>query len=258
MKGNIHKIASSVLWAIIIATIIYGAQKADYHTNALSDELAKLNQAISAGDMIRLHIIPDSDEPEAQQLKLAVRDAVLTVYADRLSALNADEVRSLLPTLLPDIEKTAESIAHDNGYDGTVTASFGKCQFPYREYAGLPVPAGEYDSLIIRIGSAQGRNWWCVMYPPLCLLTPDTLDAAQAVTHQAGMDQSNPTILNRKAAHIPLLPPPKEVNILFIKEHTLVSCCVVRSSSESETPYVNIALPPLFHSVILDWVRSLF
>ena len=121
-------------------------------------------------DTLRLHILAASDSDEDQTLKLAVRDGILAEYSRELSGLaDLEDARSAIEARLPDIIATAERIVAEAGYDYRVTASLGEEWYDTRDYGELSLPRGVYTSLIIRIGEGQGRNWWCVMYPPMCL-----------------------------------------------------------------------------------------
>ena len=121
-------------------------------------------------DTLRLHILAASDSEEDQALKLAVRDGILAEYSAQLSEVgDLDDARAALEARLPDIVATAERIVAEAGYDYRVTASLGEEWYDTRDYGELSLPRGVYTSLIIKIGEGQGRNWWCVMYPPMCL-----------------------------------------------------------------------------------------
>lgn len=121
-------------------------------------------------DTLRLHILAASDSDEDQALKLAVRDKILTEYSEELSGVAAlEDARATLEARLPDIIATAQDVVIASGYDYTVTASLGEEWYDTRDYGELSLPRGVYTSLIIKIGEGQGRNWWCVMYPPMCL-----------------------------------------------------------------------------------------
>ena len=121
-------------------------------------------------DTLRLHILAASDSDEDQALKLRVRDGILTEYSAQLSEVtDLEDARATLEARLPDIVATAERIVAEAGYDYTVTASLGEEWYDTRDYGEVSLPRGVYTSLIIRIGNGQGRNWWCVMYPPMCL-----------------------------------------------------------------------------------------
>ena len=121
-------------------------------------------------DTLRLHILAASDSDEDQALKLRVRDGILAEYSAELSEVtDLEDARVTLEARLPDIVATAERIVAEAGYDYTVTASLGEEWYDTRDYGKMSLPRGVYTSLIIRIGKGQGRNWWCVMYPPMCL-----------------------------------------------------------------------------------------
>ena len=121
-------------------------------------------------DTLRLHILAASDSDEDQALKLRVRDGILAEYSAQLSEVtDLEDARVAIEARLSDIVATAERIVAEAGYDYTVTASLGEEWYDTRDYGEMSLPRGVYTSLIIRIGKGQGRNWWCVMYPPMCL-----------------------------------------------------------------------------------------
>ena len=121
-------------------------------------------------DTLRLHILAASDSEEDQALKIRVRDGILAEYSQELSDVSGlEDARDTLQTRLPDIVATAQNIVAESGYDYTVIASLDEEWYDTREYGEVSLPRGVYTSLIIKIGEGQGRNWWCVMYPPMCL-----------------------------------------------------------------------------------------
>ncbi len=119
---------------------------------------------------VRLHILAPSDSIEDQNLKLLVRDFILKKYgtelSDEKSSLEAEENLRLL---LPHIESDCSRLILDTGYDYSVKAELKEEWFNTREYGAFSLPSGRYVSLILTLGSGEGQNWWCVMYPPLCL-----------------------------------------------------------------------------------------
>ena len=119
--------------------------------------------------MIRLHVLANSDEQYDQELKLLVRDRVLA-EATALLEESADmqDARTRLENALPQLEQTARQEIAAQGYDYTVSARLENTEFPLKEYDGFSLPAGEYLALRVLIGDAEGQNWWCVVYPPLC------------------------------------------------------------------------------------------
>ena len=121
-------------------------------------------------DVLRLHIIADSDSAADQSLKLSVRDRVIRecagFYKDCGSKASAMEITA---AHLREIERAAESEVRAHGFDHSVSAELDKAYFNTRYYDEFTMPAGWYDALRIRIGSGGGSNWWCVVYPSLCL-----------------------------------------------------------------------------------------
>ncbi len=123
-------------------------------------------------DVIRLHVIAASDSAEDQANKLYVRDAVLARYGESLSAYpSRDTAARAAEILLPEIENTAREALLDCGVDADVRVTLTEEEYPRRDYDTFSLPAGKYLSMRILIGEAEGQNWWCVLYPPLCLET---------------------------------------------------------------------------------------
>ena len=120
-------------------------------------------------DTLRLHILANSDSEDDQRLKLEVRDRLLEKYSAALSSAEGKEdATQSISLLLTDIERDAEEWIREAGYGYEVTASLGEEWYDTREYGEYALPKGRYTSLRIIIGEGGGRNWWCVMYPPLC------------------------------------------------------------------------------------------
>ena len=120
------------------------------------------------GSVLRLHILAESDSDRDQQLKLYVRDALLeSGILDGADSLA--EAESIAAERLPDIERIAETVLRANGCDLPVEAELADTEFEVRTYGDITMPAGTYRALRVKIGSAQGHNWWCVMYPSLCV-----------------------------------------------------------------------------------------
>ncbi|MBR5381681.1 MAG: stage II sporulation protein R [Oscillospiraceae bacterium] len=135
--------------------------------------LAAVNeQAALSEKLIRLHVVAHSDALEDQALKLKVRDAVLeTAGQATAGAKDAKEAEARLTAGLAEIEAAGKKAAAAEGYDYNITASLGRERFTARDYDTFSLPAGEYTTLRVVIGEGQGRNWWCVCFPPLCTQT---------------------------------------------------------------------------------------
>ncbi len=121
-------------------------------------------------DTVRLHILANSDSDEDQSLKLRLRDAILTEFSDSLSDFeDAETAKAMLISTLPEIESFSEEKMAEYGYSYPVRVTFTEEWYETREYEDFTLPRGYYSSLRVIIGEGEGQNWWCVMFPPLCL-----------------------------------------------------------------------------------------
>ena len=138
---------------------------------------AQGRQRALADGLIRLHVIAVDDSESEQALKLRVRDAVLAYLEPKLDgAADADEAAGTLASELEGIRAAAESASEGRG----VAVALGQERYPLRQYGDFALPAGEYRSLRVTIGEGEGRNWWCVVFPPLCLRSAES-PAVQSV-----------------------------------------------------------------------------
>ncbi len=136
-------------------------------------------------DTVRLHIIANSDSEADQALKLDLRDAVLENFGAQLAtAENANDAEMITEALLPEIELFSEEFVSSRGYSYSVSASLTKEYYGTRVYEDFTLPSGEYISLRIIIGEGEGQNWWCVMYPPMCLDASLCGDGAAAYSNE--------------------------------------------------------------------------
>lgn len=166
------RMLSGMLIVIGICMICVGAAgPADFGAQA---RRAGLERALDAGELVRLHIIAADDSDAAQQVKLRVRDALLAAYGPALAELKSRaQALEFLGGELENIESIARGVLSAGGFDYGARASLRERDFPDREYEGVEVPAGRYMALDVELGGAQGRNWWCVIYPALCAPQPD-------------------------------------------------------------------------------------
>lgn len=120
--------------------------------------------------VVRLHVLANSDSEEDQALKLRVRDAILAVTAPMLEGCTSrEEAVTALEAGRADIYRAACEVIRDAGRSDAVDIQLGKEDYPTRTYETCAFPAGEYVSLRVCIGAAEGQNWWCCLFPPLCL-----------------------------------------------------------------------------------------
>ena len=151
------RIELSVAFGLICALLLSVS-----HFNAACDDLRQ--------NVLRLHIIANSDSDADQSLKLKIRDEILKETGDLF--LNCNDLENAEKTVkenLNSFSDIANRVIEKNGFDYTATASFGKSDFSTRYYDDFTLPAGEYDSLIITLGEGEGKNWWCVVYPTVCI-----------------------------------------------------------------------------------------
>lgn len=131
--------------------------------------LTAQTQAEWAEQVVRLHVLANSDSDADQALKLQVRDAVLAEMPSLFTkAHSQSEALSIVKQHLPALERLARQVITKAGYNYTVKASVGTFDFPDRTYGDVTLPAGPYEALRLEIGEAKGANWWCVLFPPLC------------------------------------------------------------------------------------------
>lgn len=134
-----------------------------------------------ADKLIRFHVVADSDDDEAQRIKLEVRNAVLSEVEQLLeNATNRDEAEMIIGENLETIRKAAENELEAQNDESGIEVLLTKESFPTRYYDTFTLPAGDYTSLRITIGEGEGHNWWCVVFPPLC--TGAALDEAEAAS----------------------------------------------------------------------------
>jgi len=134
---------------------------------------AEQEQPVASGekDLIRLHIVANSDSERDQKLKLEVRDAVVAYLTPLLRhAGSAEEAKQIVETQREEIIKLALNVIRRNGASYSAVLETGWFDFPLRTYGTLTLPAGKYQAVRLLLGEAQGKNWWCVLFPPLCFV----------------------------------------------------------------------------------------
>lgn len=121
--------------------------------------------------LIRFHVLANSDSDEDQKLKLKVRDAIIEYLTPILKeSKSLDESREILNREDKKVKEIANKIIKENGYNYKVESTFDRENFPDKTYGNIMLPQGNYEAYRILIGEAEGQNWWCVMFPPLCFV----------------------------------------------------------------------------------------
>jgi stage II sporulation protein R len=158
MKKTILKIEASILVALLICCAL--------NINSFSKQCDSIREK-----MLRMHVIANSDSSEDQKLKLQVRDAVLKAGKDLFDgSITSDEAIEKISPHIDTLEKTALKVIKDNGFDYNVKITVAEEYFKTRTYENsVTLPAGYYTAIKVIIGEGKGQNWWCVMFPPMCL-----------------------------------------------------------------------------------------
>ena len=147
-----------------------------------------MDHYVLSNQLIRMHVIANSDSTIDQDIKLKVRDAVLAgIESDLNQISDVDSAKLYLQESLPKIERIANDVLSAAGFEEVTVASMCKEAFPVRYYDTFSLPAGIYESLKIVIGEGKGHNWWCVAFPSLC--TPVTAEAFSEQAMDAGFSK---------------------------------------------------------------------
>lgn len=162
----------AICTAVLLTGILFSVR-----AESLEEKTAKVQEKI-AGEVVRFHVIANSDSAKDQEIKLKVRDAVLSYMKTCISGQeesrqqenrSAEDTKRWAKSHLAEIEQTADEVLKEAGFSYRSHAEVTSCLFPQKRYADVVFPAGRYDALRIRLGHASGQNWWCVLYPNLCL-----------------------------------------------------------------------------------------
>lgn len=144
--------------------------------------------ALGQNELIRLHVLANSDDPEDQKLKLKVRDAVISYLAPQLAHVaNIETAREIVQANQKQLVEVAQQVLLANGSQYPVNIKMGLFDFPLKSYGNFVLPAGQYEAVRILIGKAEGKNWWCVLFPPLCFI--DVTNAAAVPVNTEESDQ---------------------------------------------------------------------
>ena len=173
-------ITLAFLLAIFVFTCAYT------YVSAISDNLYN--------SIFRLHVIANSDSKEDQNLKYIVRDNLINYMNDNCKNLSSkEEVIQYAKENLDKLKQIAENTVKDNGFTYPVQVEIGNYEFPTKNYGDISFPAGFYDALRVKIGESSGKNWWCVMFPPLCFVNATTgivPDSSKETLHENLSDEN--------------------------------------------------------------------
>ena len=152
------KIFISAIFVALAITIAYSVEA--------YDGLSEINDKV-----IRLHVLANSDSPDDQELKYKVRNKIITTFNEEFEDINnKTESSNIIIEKIHQIRCEAEELIKEEGYNYDVDVYYGNYKFPRKIYKEIVLPEGYYDAVRIEIGRAEGSNWWCVMFPPLCFV----------------------------------------------------------------------------------------
>ncbi len=159
-------------------------------------------------DLIRLHVVGASDSEHDQEVKLQVKDAIISYLQETVeSPTDAQVAEETIRNLLPELEVVANATLAEAGVSQNATVSLEMEEFPQRQYETFSLPAGVYRSLRVTIGQGQGKNWWCVVFPTLCL--PATSQGFEDTAVGAGFSDTLTNTLQKKT-------PAYEIRFFFL------------------------------------------
>ncbi|ANS77303.1 stage II sporulation protein R [Paenibacillus yonginensis] len=199
-KGNNSKTAVLLIFSLMILLMSWDNQKTD--AAAVQTEIPQ--------ESIRLRILADSDSPTDQLVKRKVRDAVVEQMNGWVQTLDnpqsLEQARTVIREHLPEVERQVAVTLKANGESYGYKVELGVVPFPAKMYGGEVYPAGNYEALRITLGSGQGQNWWCVLFPPLCFIDGGSGDAlakstADTKTASAAAAKSGDSEPNHDAAN---------------------------------------------------------
>lgn len=158
--------------------------------------LVRDNQTLR-NDLVRLHVVANSDSEEDQAVKLQVRDAIVSMLEDTMANLpSVEEAKAYLQSHLRQIEDKANEVLRQAGFTQTATVTLEQEAFPTRDYDTFSLPAGIYNALRVTIGNGEGHNWWCVLFPGLCV--PASAEGVGEVAEVAGFPSGLGQALTRE------------------------------------------------------------
>ena len=158
-----------IMIILIAIVIVYGL---------ISDVDAE--KLLIPNEAIRMRIIPNSNSSYDQEMKLKVRNKLQsTMYQMLKNTKSIEEARTVIESNLDHLDKEVANVLTENEYDLGYKLQFGYHYFPAKEYKGVTYDEGLYESILVTLGKGEGDNWWCVLFPPLCLLEAEESDEVE-------------------------------------------------------------------------------
>lgn len=179
-SNKLHLWESALLIAFAVTLVIGG--------------YASASRSALAEQVLRLHVVANSDSAEDQTVKLQVRDAVLAQAEPLLEGVeDSRSAERILTPHLAELEQTAAEVLSAQGFEDAVAVSITEQWFPTKEYESFALPAGQYRALKVVIGEGKGQNWWCVVFPPLCFAA--VTEEVVAAAAEAGLSEEQVALI---------------------------------------------------------------
>lgn len=181
-KKQVICVILGICTAVVLTGYVFRERAALVET-----KMEELQRGI-AGEVFRFHVLADSDDEEDQEVKLKVRDAVLSYMKENMEGsgerASAERTEKWARENLEELERVSDQVLAAEGFDYRAKAEVTNCYFPEKKYGDVTFPEGNYEALRIELGKARGHNWWCVLYPNLCFI-----DTACAVVSEEGKEE---------------------------------------------------------------------
>lgn len=166
LHKNYRRLSTTLLY-LCICLVVFSFSSIQYLNSIYA---AKIQKEI-ASQILRFHVVANSDSVIDQSLKLVIKDTLTNALKPELkSAHNLDDARRIIEHNLSNLESLSNQVIKEHGFSYETKASITKGYFPLKVYGDLSLPPGEYEAIRIELGEANGQNWWCIMYPPLCFV----------------------------------------------------------------------------------------
>lgn len=166
LHKNYRRLSTTLLY-LCICLVVFSFSSIQYLNSIYA---AKIQKEI-ASQILRFHVVANSDSVIDQSLKLVIKDTLTNALKPELkSAHNLDDARRIIEHNLSNLESLSNQVIKEHGFSYDTKASITKGYFPLKVYGDLSLPPGEYEAIRIELGEANGQNWWCIMYPPLCFV----------------------------------------------------------------------------------------
>lgn len=196
MKVRIIKVRLVILILSLIAII-------SIMSISIKNEADKIDNVSESykEKLIRFHVIANSDTEEDQELKLKVRDEIISYLQPKLeNSSSIEESEKIITSEYDNLQSISRETIIDNGYEYDVKVGIEYSNFPTKQYSNVILPAGEYKALKVVIGEGKGKNWWCVMFPPLCFVDEENgvIDKSTDEKLQSVLDEEEYNLITTK------------------------------------------------------------